>query len=65
MTSKGKIDELHTIFFLMLCVQLSDELLVLSQEHLICGTLPFKLILEVLGFKYSSKGHSQELVLGL
>jgi hypothetical protein len=36
-----------------------------NQKHIVHGSLPFKLILEVLSFKYSSKGRSKELVLGL
>jgi hypothetical protein len=48
----------------MLCIQLSDEFLVLSQKHLVPGSLSFELILELLSFKFFSEGHVQELVFG-
>jgi hypothetical protein len=48
MIVKEVIGGLHNYFLLTLSVQLSNELLVSSQDHLVHGTLSLQLILEVL-----------------
>jgi hypothetical protein len=62
---KEVIGGLHTYFLLMLSIRLSDELLVLSQEHLVHGSLSLQLVLKVLSLKNSSKSDPQKLVFGL
>jgi hypothetical protein len=56
---------LCTCFLLALGIQLSDEFLILSQEHLVHDALSFQLILKVPSFKNSSNRSPHGLVFRL